>query len=406
MTIEYRPIAPDELLAWLEAEERSFSGAPREDDVRRARTIAEPDRNWAALDDGAIVGTNGAYTMPMTVPGGEVTVGFVTGVGVAATHRRRGINTELMRRQLDDAHARGEAVSVLFASEGGIYGRFGYEVGVFDLTIDVRNDRTGFIRGIEPSGEVRFVTADVAIPAALAVHDEVRRDRPGMVALDDARFRYITQHDHGPEKELPLFSALHEGAEGVDGFALYKVKHEWRDSTPASELQVRELQATNPGAYADLWRFVFDVDLIERTVAWGRPVDEPLLHLLREPRRLRARVGDALWVRLVDVAAALAARRYRTSGRAVLEVEDRFCPWNDGRYALETASDGTATVEPTDAEPDVTCTANDLAAVYLGGASMRQLRRASRVRELTGGALERLDAMLAWDPSPWAPYDF
>lgn len=406
MTIEYRTIAPDELPAFLEAEERAFSGAPSEDDVRRARTIAEPDRNWAAFDGGEIVGTNGAYTMPMTVPGGEVSVGFLTAVGVAATHRRRGINTELMRRQMDDAHARGEAVSVLFASEGGIYGRYGYDVGVFELSIDVRNERTAFIRGIERSGDVRFVTPEVGIPAALAIQDAVRRERPGMVALDEARFRFITEHDHGPEKDLPLFYAVHDGSDGVDGFVLYKVKHEWRDSVPASELQVRGLQATTAGAYADLWRFVFDIDLNERTVAWGRPVDEPLLQLLREPRRLRARVGDALWVRLVDVAAALTARRYRASDRVVLEVEDRFCQWNDGRYALETEADGTATVGSTDAAPDVACTANDLAAVYLGGATIRQLTRAARVRELADGAAERLDAMLSWDPPPWAPYDF
>jgi predicted acetyltransferase len=171
-------------------------------------------------------------------------------------------------------------------------------------------------------------------------------------------------------------------------------------------LTVLDLQATTPGAYADLWRYVFEVDLVERVVAWSRPVDEPLVHLLQEPRRLGATLRDNLWVRPVDVAGALRARRYSTDARIVLEVIDLFCPWNEGRYLLETMG-GEAHVTPATTEPpDLTCSVNEIGATYLGGTSFRQLHRAGRVDEHTGDALARADALFGWDPAPWCPYIF
>jgi predicted acetyltransferase len=171
-------------------------------------------------------------------------------------------------------------------------------------------------------------------------------------------------------------------------------------------LTVRDLQAATPQAYADLWRYVLDVDLIERVDAWNRPTDESLLHLLQEPRRLGATLVDNLWVRLVDLAGALGARRYAADGRLVLEVADAFGPWNEGRYALE-ASAGEATVTAgTDAPADIACTVNEVAATYLGGITFRQLHRAGRIQERTDGALLRADAMFGWDPAPWSPYDY
>jgi predicted acetyltransferase len=199
---------------------------------------------------------------------------------------------------------------------------------------------------------------------------------------------------------------LHEGTDGVDGFAVYAVKHDWPEGYPRNVLTVRDLQATTPGAYADLWRYVFEVDLVERVVAWSRPVDEPLVHLLQEPRRLGATLRDNLWVRTVDVAGALGARRYSTDARIVLEVMDPFCPWNEGRYLLE-AIDGDVNVTPATTErPDLTCSVNEIGATYLGGTSFRQLHRAGRVDEHTGDALARADALFGWDPAPWCPYIF
>ena len=405
MDVAIRTITEEEFPAFLRANEAAFSDVPTVEDLERERKLARLDRCFAAFDGPEVAGTAGVYEMPMSVPGGEVDVGYVTGVGVKPTHRRHGIATELMRRELEDAHARGELVDVLYASEGGIYGRFGYGLAALGMAIRIESSRSAFVRGYEPSGRLHLIDRDSAMKEVLAVHRAVRLGRPGMVELDQTRLDY-TLHEHGPLRDLPLFFVLHEGSAGVDGYAIYRVSHEWPGSIPDSVLTVRDLQATTPGAYADLWRYVFDVDLVEHVQAWNRAMDEPLVHLVREPRRLRGTVRDNLWVRLVDVAGALGRRRYATQGAVTIEVGDAFCPWNAGRYSLEVDGGGSAVAVRSGGEPDLVCTASDVGAAYLGGTSFGQLHRAGRVEERSAGALARADAMFGWDPAPWCPYVF
>lgn len=127
---------------------------------------------------------------------------------------------------------------------------------------------------------------------------------------------------------------------------------------------------------------------------------------MQEPRRLRATISDNLWVRLVDLAGALRARRYACDGRLVLQIVDAFCPWNEGRHALEVSAGEAAEAARTDEPADLLCTINEIGAAYLGGTTFRQLYRAGRVEELTPGALARADAVFGWDPAPWSPYEF
>jgi predicted acetyltransferase len=404
MDVEIRTISEDEFATYARAVEVAFSDVPTDEDVERERVLVEFDRSFAAFDGADIVGTAAAFTMPMTVPGGEIDVGYVTAVGVRATHRRRGINTRLMRTLLDDAHDRGELVDVLYASEGAIYGRYGYGLGTYGYSIELESSRSAFVGGYAPSGEVRLVEREAALKEVLGILGVARRSRPGMVELDERRLDYAL-HEHGDDAKLPQMFVLHQGADGADGFAVYHVKHDWPEGFPKSILSVLDLQATSVDAYADLWRYVFEVDLVERVRAWNRPVDEPLVHLLQEPRRLGARLRDNLWVRPVDVAGALGARRYVSEGRIVLEVADGFCPWNDGRYVIESTG-GQANVVAGRADPDLTCSINEIGATYLGGTSFRQLHRAGRVDEHTEGALASADALFGWDPAPWCPYVF
>ena len=406
MDLQIRRITADEFEPFLLASEVASSDVPDRDEIDRERSIAEPDRNVAAFDGPDIVGTAGAFTMPITIPGGELVVGYPTLVGVLPTHRRRGIAAGLMRWLLDDAHERGELLSVLYASEGGIYGRYGFGLGTIGLALRIETARSAFVRGYEASGRIHLVDRDRATKEILGVHEATRLAIPGMVHLDERRLAYVIGHEHGADKERPTFFALHEGASGIDGYAQYKVAHHWPEGTPQSTLHVRDLVAANPSAYADLWRFVLDVDLVTYVEAWNRPSDEPLFHLVREPRRLRARMSDNLWVRVVDVPAAMAARRYAARGRVVIEVTDPICSWNEGRFALEADEDGRASTEPTSDPAEIVCTASDLGATYLGGTSFRQLHRAGRIDERAEGAMARADGMFGWDPEPWCPYAF
>jgi predicted acetyltransferase len=405
MDIEIRAIAENEFEAWMHAIETAFGGHVRPEDVELERTVLDPARCLAAIDDGEIVGCASSVIFTMTLPGGAAvpTVG-VTGVGVKPTHRRRGVNTGLMRRQLDDAHESGQMVAALFASEGGIYGRFGYGLASLAAAVDLETARSAFVPGAGTTGRVRMLDRDAARDPILSVYDHVRPSRPGVMAMDAAWFDYQFADKRWGE-ERRLFFAVHDTGEGADGFAVYHVKSDWGMSIPKNELEVYALDALAPDAYASTWRFVLDVDLVQRVTAWGRPSDEALFHLLREPRRLNMRMKDALWVRLVDLPTALAARRYGVEGRVVLEVRDAFCNWNDGRYQLDAGPDG-ASCRPTGDPADLVLTVNELAAAYLGGATLLQLHRAGRVHEERPGALALADAMFRWDPAPWCPLFF
>lgn len=404
MSIEIRSIGEDDFDQATRVVYAAFGEVARPESIRNERRVAEIDRWLSAFDDGRIVGTAGAYSFLLSVPGSEVATAGVTSVGVLPTHRRRGINTSLMRRLLDDARERDEPLAALFASEGGIYGRFGFGLGSFSCSIDVETERSRFIRGYEPSGSIRLLGREEAIPPIVAVHEVVRRTRPGMPALDERWMEYRLEHHHDEGEPKPFF-AVHETDGVADGYAIYTVKHAWPDGIPRLEISVSDLMATRPGAWADTWRFVFDHDLVRSVTSWARPLDEPLLHLLAEPRRSRLMVRDGLWVRLVDVRSALRARVYAQTGRIVVNVRDPFCGWNEGRFALEAGPDGVA-CEATTEEADLRCDVNVIGATFLGGVTFRQLARAGRVDELTPGALARADALFGWDPAPWCPFVF
>ncbi len=403
MDVEIRTIAPEEFEAHIQTITAGFGGQPRREDVERERLVAEIGRTLAALDGTEMVGGAAALTFTLTVPGGFVRAAGVTSVAVKPTHRRQGINTALMRRQLDDVHALGEPVAILYASEGAIYGRYGYGAASLRYRMEALASRTAYVRGYRPQGRTRLLPREEALVSFLPVYDAVRRERPGGIELDATWFgyRYSESHWAGDRR---WFYAAHEGVEGLDAFAVYRVEH--GDHGPVGmELQVEDVQATSPQGYADIWRFLFDVDLVGRVTAWNRPLDDPLIHLVREPDDLDLMLRDGLWVRLVDVPAALAARSYSAEGRVTFEVRDPFCPWNEGRHALEAGPLGSRCM-PAGDEPDLTLTVNELGAAYLGGVSFRQLHRAGRVVEERPGALARADAMFRWDPAPWCSFIF
>jgi predicted acetyltransferase len=237
------------------------------------------------------------------------------------------------------------------------------------------------------------------------VHERVAAMRPGMIAIDDRWWTWLFT-EREKDRETPTFYAMHEDEDGtIDGYAVYRVKHEWVHSVPRGELEVRQLLCANPVATATLWRYLLDVDLVATVKAWDRPIDEELLLIAAEPRRLSAMLADGLWVRLIDLPAAFAARGYGHDGRIVFEVHDAFRPATSGRYEL-VVRDGEGRSERTDLEPEISCGVEALGATYLGGSSYRQLARAQQARELVPGALARADAMFNGDPSPWFGFTF
>jgi len=367
------------------------------------RRTWEPDRIIAAFDGGEPVSTAGALTFRLSVPGGEAAAAGVTLVGVSPSHRRRGILRSMMRHQLDDIHARGEPLAILWASEGAIYQRFGYGLATLNGTFEIERAGAVFARPASAEGTVRLVDIETAMGILPTLYDRVRVETPGMVGRSGTWWRWITLRDTDQMRSANgmKFLAVYEADGQVEGTAVYRVKPDWDDRGPNGRLVAQEVLATTPRATRDLWAWLFDVDLVRLVRAVRGPVPHPLQLLLAEPRRLGFTIGDAIWLRVVDVPAALAARTYGRPGTLVLEVRDGFCPWNAGRWRLDAAEDGRGTVERTTAVPDLTLDATDLGATYLGTFRFSELARVGRVVENTAGALLRADALFASARAPW-----
>ena len=386
---------------------RAFGASlPTDEELAISRETTEFDRTLAFFDGKEMVATAGIFTFEMTVPGGTLPCGGVTRVSVLATHRRRGLLTAMMRRQLEDMHERGEPLAALYASEAPIYGRFGYGLGTYQAAVEIERSHTAFGKGATGSGRLSMVDVPTALAAFTRIWEQARRNQPGMLALEERWMRnQRIDLELMREGASPHYRVLHQTGENPTGFAIYRIKMDWDASVPNGTLRLGMLIAATAEAYAALWRHILDVDLMARVTAEMRPVDEPLRFLLADSRQPKTRVEDGIWLRLVDVVKALAGRRYSVEGRLALRVRDAFCPWNDGQVELSGGPAG-ADCKPNRGTPDLAIDAADLAAVYLGGNRFRVLFEAGRVDELRPGAIARADAMFATDRAPWCPSHF
>jgi predicted acetyltransferase len=399
VSVKIRQVAPHETDEYFRAIEFPFSDVWDPEELELEKPLMDPERMVTAEEDGVLVGGGAAYTLEMTVPGGSLGTAGVTWIGVMPTHRRRGILTRLMAHLHDDAHRHGEPLAALWAAESVIYPRFGYGLAAPDLELQVDRGRSAWADPKPLKGRARLVTAEAAPAQFGAVYDAERARRPGMVArnIDWWRQRLFDSKERR-DGAGPLFHIVYEGAGGVEGYVAYRVKHDWGHGNTV--LTVLELMAATEDAYRGIWGYCFGVDLVDRIRARHRPIDEPLAWMLADFRRLDARIGDALWLRLVDVDAALSARKYSAEGSIVFDVADAGGPWNVGRHRLE-AGDGGATCVRTNDEPDIRLDVRDLGAIYLGGVELGLLLSAGRVEECRPGAVARADAMFRWRPHPW-----
>ena len=382
-----------------------FGGWPADDEAAQRFSSNLPfERMHAALDGDRIVGGAGAFPLELTVPGGTVRCGGVTVVGVLPTHRRRGILTAMMRAQLEDIRERGEPIAALWASEEVIYRRFGY--GLASLSGEMALP-TGFAGLRQPPDEravARLVPLDQAKDAIAPIYDRVRLRTPGMLARTDTWWETRILPDPperrqgGGEKNVVVLDLGGEPA----GYALYRIHTKFESGASVGHVDVIEAVADGPVATRELWRVLLDMDWKATLKAYLLPVDHPLVHTLRYPRRMQLRIGDGLWLRLVDVGAALSARAYGSEEPVVLEVEDAFLPENTGRWRLAAGA-----AERTDDEPDVALDVGELGAVYLGGFTFGELVRSGLVREAREGGAARADAAFLVDaPKPWCPEIF
>ncbi len=407
------PIAPEEIAGWSRAMASAFLGDPAGPDAGRHVELLErrwePARAWGARDRGRWVATLRTERRRLSIPGpGDDTnalpVDALTNVTVTATHRRQGLLRRMLDGSLRAAHERGDPASILIAAEWPIYGRFGYAPATLSADYVLRRCRSGSTCSGDPS-RVRAVDREEFGQIAPAVFERARRRRSGQVDRDDPWWSRVLGLDGFPAPErVPANLLVHEGDDGPDGLLAWTSRSgDFGLLPPFGTLDVWWLAAATDHAYRNLWAYLGGIDIVDEIRLSERPVDEPVRWLLPDARTLvMTQHVDFLWLRLLDVPAALSARRYATGGEIVLEVsDDDGDGFAAGRYRLQSDGGDEATCEPTGDPCDLEISQRALASIYLGGYRLPELVIAGSVRERRPGALRRADAMFATPLAPW-----
>ena len=395
--LELRQITADEFEEWVRVEARAY-GNRLNADPELLRQSFDLDRSIAVFDGGDIVGGAHSHLQEISIPGATSAIAGVANIEVQPTHRRRGIMTMMMHHQLKDVYERGEPLAGLFASESVIYGRFGYGIGSLREEWSIERHYTGYAHRYEVPGRFAFINpSDIGT----LLPDVFRRSTVGRPGVFQKAVNLWEREASAPEHRQGgrggIFYVGYYQDDRMEGYARYR--------TGEGTVTVQELMATTRTAAAALWRFCFDTDLVTRAEAERRPVDDPLPWMLADPRRLSRGTRDGLWLRLVNVAAALTMRKYAAEGRLVIEVRDEVCPWNATRFALEASCEG-AHCKTTEGAPDILIGVAALGSTYLGTVSFTTLEQAGLLDEKKVGALERANRMFAVQQQPWTPCGF
>lgn len=406
MTVSVRPFRDGDWDRFRWVDEVAFGYTSPADDSPDTR-ILDHDRSLIAEIDGVPVGIASAYGFGLTVPGGAaVPTAGTTWVGVAPTHRRQGVLRAMMRRHLDDSVERGDVLAALWATQPGIYGRFGFGLATRALRLGLTADRLA--AGPEDPGlRVTLARPADVRDAMVQVYDEAAADRPGATSRDARwwdRTVYDPEHrrDGGSEKRALLVA----DDAGPRGYAMYSTALSWSGpGRPDGRLSVRELVALDPAARAALWRLLLGHDLMTTTEWFNAPVDELLLDWVHD-RAAVAGLVDQMYVRLLDLPAALTARTYRRGIDLVLDVRDELVPANARSWHLR-GGDGTpVTCESTDRTPDVSLDVRELGAAYLGARTLGDLAAAGLVQVHDGARLDAADDAVRHSPAAWCPAVF
>ncbi|MGW3360480.1 GNAT family N-acetyltransferase [Streptomyces bungoensis] len=375
-------------------------------EARRRQFV--PGRLLGGYEDGRCVATFRSFAQEITAVGGRpVPANAVSNVTVSPTHRRRGLLTRMMRRDLAAARERGDVVATLIAAEYPIYGRFGFGPATWTTEWTVEVPRAGLDprwSGPGDGGRIDLVDGEDVRKLGPELHERVRRAQPGAVSRGELWWQVNTGAVPFGRNWTEPFYAVHRSASGeVEGMVSYRADDTWEGKQPLQTADVDWLIAATPAAERALWHFLCSIDWITRVKSGWRGPDDLLPLLLPDPRAARVTAhADWLWVRVLDVVRALEARTYEGAGALVLDVVDADGPAG-GRFRLEASPDGASCTAAAGATADLTLPVAELGTVWLGDESLVRLAALGRVREEREGAARKADALLRTSGRPWCP---
>lgn len=400
MTVEIRPIVQEQLAEFQKAMGVPFGFDPNAEMLERFKRTFELDRLRAAFDGDQIVGTFGAFSFELTVPGGNLPMAGTTVVTVLPTHRRQGILRKMMADHFRELRETGESIAALWASESNIYGRFGYGPATEMVEAEIAKPYAKLVDPPNVAGTMRLIDREEAQRVFPPIYESVAKRRAGMYLRSEKwwRERVLSDPENRRHGSTAHRRALHTRGETPAGYAIFRTNTD--RSSDTSKVKVVELTAIDAEAERSLWQFLFGIDLADSIGYWNLPVVSPLNWWLEQPRRLERKVEDALWLRPIDVVKALNGRRYPVAGSVTFRMRDALCEWNDGVYRLDADDSGVGTCVPDKGEPQIDLTPFALGSVYLGGHRVLDLAEAGVV---TGeeSALRQADAMFGWHRAPW-----
>lgn len=410
LELRVAPSAGPVAAGWLQAVTRGFL-EPERDEAEIAATLAlTAHRRRTGVYDPAApvpdepVATFASWIGELAVPGGTgIPACAISSVTVAPTHRRRGLLRAMMEGELRLAAARGVPIAALTVSESAIYGRFGFAPAAAAAQWTLNTRRATWI-GPVPDGRVDFVPRERWRAVVEQVHERVRLRDAGELSMPGGHFERFAGTRLGVDKPGAKRAIQYTDAGGtVRGAAVYAVR-ENHDDFAASTAHLHYLVAETADAYAALWRFLVELDLVATLHASELSADEPLLWMIADQRAARITVADHQYVRILDLPAALEARRYGAPGRLLLDVADPL-GFTAGRWLLEVGEDGRARVTATgDIPPDavsVRLSVTELSAVFLGGVSPATLADAGRV---AADDIAQVTRVFGWYRTPRLSY--
>ncbi|MGI9596410.1 MAG: GNAT family N-acetyltransferase [Acidimicrobiales bacterium] len=409
MPVDIRPIVEEELDSYVESVVRGFGGEVQEGEQDRVRRVLGLDRTHAAFDErNRIVGTSGSYALSMAVPGRvDVATAGLTRITVATSHRRQGILTALIDDHFDEAAANDEPLSALWASEVAIYGRFGYGPATENLTLSYDARLAGVRRPDDPD-TIDLVDGTEAEKALPDIRERGRVDRPGQYRRSPLwwEVRCFPDHEWMRDGASPRRYAIAYRDGDPVGYLSYRQKQRWTDNDlPDGELRVSEIIGVDTRAVHSLWWFLSNVDLFPKVSAWLQPVDCLVPWLAANPRAVKRTVTDGIHVRVLDVEAALSARRYDSPGELILAVTDDSRPAAAGTFRLSVSDDGSARCSATDEKPDAHLSAYAVGGLYLGGCRPEPLVVAGHLRA-EQPIVDRIRKMFTWPVAPFCDEGF